>query len=59
MADNVPVLPTGLADMGDVLGFVSSLSGDRNQIDAQALIDQKPHSIPIGTSFRRVLRIGG
>jgi hypothetical protein len=59
MAQDVPVLPPGLADMSDVLGFVAGLAGHRNEIDAQALIDQKSHSIPIGTSFRRVLRIGG
>ncbi len=59
MAGDVPVLPSCLADTGDVLGFVPGLAGDRNQIDAQTLIDQKPHLTSIVASFRRVLRTGG
>jgi hypothetical protein len=44
--------------MGNMLGFVSGLAGDRNQIDGQTLIDQKPHPTWIVASFRRVLRAG-
>jgi hypothetical protein len=44
-----------LADMSDMLGFMPSLAGDRNQIDAQTLIDQKPHATSIDASFRRRL----
>ncbi len=58
MARDVPVLPSGLPDMGNMLGFVSGLARDRNQIDGQALIDQKPHPTWIVASFRRVLRAG-
>ena len=43
IAGDVPILPSGFADMGDVLGFVSRLAGDRKSVDGQALIDQKPH----------------
>ena len=59
MAQDVPVLPSGLADMRHVLGLMAGQDGNRNQIDAQALIDQKSHSGPIAASFWRVLRIGG
>ena len=45
--------------MGDVPGFESSLAGNQDLIDAQALIDQKSHPVLIDASFRRVLRIGG
>jgi hypothetical protein len=42
-----------------VLGFVSRVAGNRNQIDAQTLIDQKSHFIAMVISFRRMLRAGG
>ena len=59
VARDVPVLPSGLADTGDMLGFVPGLAGDRNRIDAQTLIDQEPHRTSIVASFRRVLCAGG
>ena len=59
VARNVPVLPSGLADMCHVLGFLAGLTGNRNQIDAQTLIDQKFHPAAIDASFRRVLSAGG
>ena len=58
MAGDVPVLPSGLADTGDVLRVVPRLAGDRNQIDAWTLIDQKSHLTPIVAGFRRVLCAG-
>jgi hypothetical protein len=42
VARDVPVFPPGLADMRDVLGVVTRLPGDGNQVDAEAFVDQKP-----------------
>ena len=56
-AHDIPVFPAGLADPGDVLSFVPGFACDRDQIDAEALIDQKPHPASIAASFRRWRRM--
>jgi hypothetical protein len=53
VAHDIPVLPARAADMCDVLGFMSRLPGDSDQVDAEAFIDQKPHDIAMVSSFRR------
>lgn len=58
MARHIPVFPSGLSDVGNVLGFMSRLVSDRNQVDRQALIDRKTHSAAIVVSLRRVVRFG-
>ena len=40
-ADQIPVLPTGLSKMGDVVGLISLCLGDSDQRAAQAFIDQE------------------
>jgi hypothetical protein len=55
MARDVPVLPAGFADTGDMLSLMPCLASNRNQIDAQTPIDQKPHAASIVASFRRRL----
>src|SRR5258708_32790493 len=40
-ADQIPVLPTGLPKMGDVIGLIPLRFGDRDQRTAQAFIDQE------------------
>ena len=55
---DVPVFPAGLADPGDMLGFVSGDVRDRDQIDAEAFIDQKPHQASAAASLRRIRRTG-
>ena len=59
MPRKVPILPSGLADTGNVLRFMPGPAGEQNQIHAQALINQKPHLTEIVASLRRVLRTGG
>jgi len=59
MTRDVPVLPAGLANSGHVLRFVPRVVGDRDQIDAQTLIDQKPHPVAIVANFRREVCVGG
>jgi len=59
MTHDVPVRPSSFADAGDMLSFVTGMAGDGNQIDTQALINQKFHVFPNVASFRRVLLAGG
>jgi hypothetical protein len=40
--------------MRDVLGFVTGFTGDGDQVDAQAFVDQKPHDTAMTSSFRRL-----
>jgi hypothetical protein len=44
--------------MGDVPCLVPRAASDRNQVDGQALIDQKPHPASIVASLRRVRLTG-
>jgi hypothetical protein len=53
IAGDVPVLPTGLADMCHVLGVMAHLPGDSDQVDAEAFVDQKPHDAAMMSSLRR------
>ena len=48
---DIPVLPAGFADAGNVMSFMSRLPGDGNQVDGEAFIDQKSHDI--AASLRR------
>jgi hypothetical protein len=53
LAHDIPVLPTGAADMRDVLGFMAAFPGDSDQVDTEALVDQEPHDTAMASSFRR------
>ena len=44
--------------MGNMLGVVARPPGDRNQIDSETLIEQKPHDTAMSASRRRLRRIG-
>ena len=58
VAHDIPVLPAGAADMRNVLGFMAGFPGDGDQVDAEALVDQKPHDTVMVSSFRRPRRTG-
>jgi hypothetical protein len=60
IAQDVPVLPSGLAGACDMLSLVSGFGSDCGQIDAQALIDQTscridPCQLPAGGVCRRLV----
>jgi hypothetical protein len=58
VADDIPVLPSGLANVDNMQGFMADLAGNRNQIDTPALIDQESHPASIVASFCRLRCIG-
>ena len=58
VARDIPVLPAGPADMGDVLRFMAGLPGDGDQVEAEAFVDQKSHDTAMASSFRRPRRTG-
>lgn len=43
VARNIPVFPTGLADMRDMLRIMAGFPGNFDKADAKALVDQKSH----------------
>lgn len=55
---DIPVLPAGFADTGNVMSFMAGLPGNGNQIDGEAFVDQKSHDIAIAASRRRDRCIG-
>jgi hypothetical protein len=55
---DAPILPAGLADMGDMFGRISGVTGNRTQIEAETFIDQEPHPAAIVVGFRREVRAG-
>jgi hypothetical protein len=54
----VPVFPTGSADVCDVVGVMAGLSGNSNQVNAEAFVDKKPHGSAMASIRRRRLRSG-
>ena len=58
VAHDIPVLPARAADMGDVAGFMAGFSGDGDQVDGEAFVDQKPHDTAMVASRRRPRRTG-
>jgi hypothetical protein len=56
VADDVPVFPAGAGHMREVLGFIAGLPGDSDQVDADALVDQKPHDIAMASRWFQLLR---
>jgi hypothetical protein len=57
VAHHVPIFPARPADVGDVVCLMAGLSGDSNQPNAEAFVDQKPHGSAM-LSTRRRLRTG-
>jgi hypothetical protein len=53
VAHDIPVLPTGAADMRDVLGLMAAIPGDSDQVDTEALVDQESHDTAMVSSFRQ------
>jgi len=39
-------------------GFMAGFPGDGDQVDAEALVDQKPHDTAMASSLRRPRRTG-
>jgi hypothetical protein len=58
IAHNVPVFPSGLADMCYVLGVMARLPGDGNQVGAETFVDQEPHDTAMVSTRRRALCAG-
>ena len=58
VAQDILVLPSGAADMRDVLGFMPAFAGDSNEVDARAFVDQQPHDTAMASSLRRPRRTG-
>jgi hypothetical protein len=44
--------------MCDVVGVMAGLSGDSNQVNAEAFVDQKPHGSAMVSARRRRLCTG-
>jgi hypothetical protein len=42
----------------DVVGVMAGPTGDGNQVDAEAFVDQKPHGSAMASIFRRRLCTG-
>jgi hypothetical protein len=55
---DIPVLPAGAADPRDVLRLMAGIAGDGQEIDAQALVDQKPRDKAMLSRLRRLRRTG-
>ena len=58
VARDIPVLPARSANMRNVPCFMTTLFGDGDEADGEALVDQKPHDTAIGSSRRRPRRTG-
>ena len=58
VAHDIPVLPPCSSDMGDVLGVMTCLPGNGNQVDGETFVDQKPHDT-VMVSMRRRARCEG
>jgi hypothetical protein len=58
VAHHVPVFPASPADVRDVVRLVAGLSGNGNQINAEAFVDQKPHGSAMLSTRRRRLCTG-
>ena len=50
---DIPVLPGGFADTGNVMSFMAGPPCDGDQVDSEAFIDQKSHDTAIAASRRR------
>jgi len=46
VVQDAPILPAGLAEVGDVVSFTAGSAGDGNQVDAQAGAADQPRSGP-------------
>jgi hypothetical protein len=58
VAHDVPIFPASPADVRDVVRLMAGLSGNGNQINAEAFVDQKPHGSAIVSIRRRRRRTG-
>lgn len=53
IAGDIPVLPAGPADTGNMMDFVTGLPGGVNQVDGEAFVDRESHGVAIAASRRR------
>ena len=44
VAQNIPVLPAGFADVRHVMRFITGLGRDGHELNAETLVDQEPHA---------------